>query len=255
MRVRAYGLDLRLPRRSGSLSNLAYFGECFEWSSINFLRAYLRPGDRVLDVGANVGMFTYAAVQIVGTTGAVQAVEPLPWAKAALVENVTANGLGDVVTVFGVAVSDVPGEVEFVDDLDVSSHISFSSGNNVGRSRTKLVCEPLDGFAAYGLALAKIDVEGAEAKALAGFVDHLNSGDPPVLILEAHDHSLKKMGSSRAAVLGTLREFGYEPHTFDPSMGVIAPLTSDDWSDDAIFIHMAQYPLIEQRLGRAGEPS
>ena len=37
-----------------------------------------------------------------------------------------------------------------------------------------------------------------------GFKDHLASGKPPVIIFEAYDHSLRKMGSSRVAVLELL---------------------------------------------------
>ncbi len=77
IRRRAYGLDLTFPHRSGSLSNLVYFGECFEWENINFLRRYLRPGDTVVDGGANVGMFTYAAAEAVAPDGHVHVFEPL----------------------------------------------------------------------------------------------------------------------------------------------------------------------------------
>ena len=43
--ISAYGLDLVLPRSSGSLSNFFYFGERFEWNTINFVERYLRPED------------------------------------------------------------------------------------------------------------------------------------------------------------------------------------------------------------------
>jgi hypothetical protein len=89
VQVSAYGLDLVLPRSSGSLSNFFYFGERFEWDTINFIERFLRPGDVVLDVGANVGMFAYAAARRVGEDGRVICFEPLPWAAATIERSCT----------------------------------------------------------------------------------------------------------------------------------------------------------------------
>ncbi|KAK9811143.1 hypothetical protein WJX73_006362 [Symbiochloris irregularis] len=47
----------------------------------------LRAGDTVVDVGANVGLFTLQAADIVGPQGQVVAVEPSPDAHTALLEN------------------------------------------------------------------------------------------------------------------------------------------------------------------------
>jgi FkbM family methyltransferase len=47
----------------------------------------LRPGDVVVDVGANVGVFAVAAAAAVAPGGAVLAVEPAPDAAAALSRN------------------------------------------------------------------------------------------------------------------------------------------------------------------------
>lgn len=47
----------------------------------------LRTGDTVVDVGANIGMFSLLAAQAVGPTGVVLSVEPAPQTAAALVLN------------------------------------------------------------------------------------------------------------------------------------------------------------------------
>jgi len=133
VRIQAYGFDLELPRSSGSLSNFFYFGEAFEWQNINFLRAYLRAGDVVVDVGANVGMLTYAAAQLVGAEGAVHTFEPLPWAVDAIRQNLKRNTLSHVI-LHPVAVSDSCGSVFFTEDLDVSSHIQWESGQSISTS-------------------------------------------------------------------------------------------------------------------------
>ena len=50
-----------------------------------------RPGDTVLDVGANIGIFSLWASERVGPSGRVVAVEPLPPIFDALVHNVAAH--------------------------------------------------------------------------------------------------------------------------------------------------------------------
>ncbi|HNU72129.1 MAG TPA: FkbM family methyltransferase [Thermodesulfobacteriota bacterium] len=50
-------------------------GDWFEQDMVLY-RALVRPGDRVLDLGANVGVYTISAAQRVGSQGRVVAVEP-----------------------------------------------------------------------------------------------------------------------------------------------------------------------------------
>ena len=61
-------------------------------------RSLLRPGDTVIDVGANVGWYTLLASSRVGPSGQVVAFEPVPSALAFLRENVAANRLANVMT-------------------------------------------------------------------------------------------------------------------------------------------------------------
>lgn len=44
---------------------------------IEIARAILRPGDTVLDVGANAGQFTFVFSTLVGKSGSVHAFEPV----------------------------------------------------------------------------------------------------------------------------------------------------------------------------------
>src|SRR4051812_4112055 len=56
----------------------------------------LRPGDTVVDVGANIGAFAVVAASIVGPRGRVIAFEPVAETFQCLTENVALNGLGNV---------------------------------------------------------------------------------------------------------------------------------------------------------------
>ena len=248
VRLRAYGLDLVLPRSSGSLSNFFYFGERFEWETINFIEAYLRPGDVVLDVGANVGMFAYAAMRSVGADGRVICFEPLPWAAETIERNAERNGLGACLSVHRLAASDEKGTVEFTADLDVSSHMVWTNAVGLSRSSVTVDAGPLDSVLPVDrpISLMKLDVEGAEWRALRGFERHLERADPPVVIFEAHDHSLKKMGSSRQAVLDAFAAHGYEIWSFDVEASeLVEPSVT---VSDLIAVHRGALAEVRARL-------
>ena len=246
----AFGMDLQFPRSSGSASNLVYFGECFEWEAINFIRSYLRPGDIVVDVGANVGMFTYAALQCVLPGGMVHAFEPTPWAAQIVHHNVDRNRVEDRVHVHELAASDKVGTTRFTADRDVSNHIEFDNlRKDYSSDFIEVRVEPLDSSLPEEatLSLAKIDVEGAETKVLAGFLRHLENANPPVILIEAHDHSLKKMDSSRDEVMALLADNGYEALVYDMETHQLKRPPADWWAD-VVAVHEEYRDSVEARL-------
>jgi hypothetical protein len=63
--------------------NVYTFG-VWEPEITHWLEGFLRPGDLVVDVGANTGYFSLEASKLVGPEGLVVAVEPVPSISAAL---------------------------------------------------------------------------------------------------------------------------------------------------------------------------
>jgi len=89
------------PTRHGLfayLRNDAYIGRSLdlygEWceGEIAILRQIVRPGDTVLDVGANVGTHTIPLAGMVGPTGIVHAFEPQRITHQLLCANIALNG-------------------------------------------------------------------------------------------------------------------------------------------------------------------
>jgi FkbM family methyltransferase len=56
----------------------------------------LKPGDTVVDIGANIGAFSILAASLVGPSGRVIAFEPMPETFERLKENIALNGLDNV---------------------------------------------------------------------------------------------------------------------------------------------------------------
>lgn len=250
IRRRAFGLDLLFPASCGSLSNLMYFGEYFEWENINFIRRYLRPGDAVIDAGANVGMFTYAIAQITAPDGRIHVFEPMAWAADVISANVARNDLANRVTVNQMAVADRTGTANFASDLDVSSHIELVPGTSASKLSVEVPTTALDDSVPAGpIALAKIDVEGAETLALTGFREHLRNGNPPAIIIEARKGLAEQMGSSRTGVLGVLHDFGYETFLFNVETSGLVPVPPDS-NEDVIAVHGDSVAMVQDRIAR-----
>jgi FkbM family methyltransferase len=160
----------------------------------------VKPGDVVLDIGANVGFYTLLSGVLAGEGGKVFAFEPSPRNFGFLSRHVKINGLNNV-TLFEAAVADQPGEAMFdFADSNAKSHLSSS-----GSHRVKVLS--LDQLLAEGKIarpnLLKIDVEGAEARVLRGARTLLTSGPRPTIFLATHGAEVHR------ECMDLLREMGY----------------------------------------------
>src|SRR2546430_3892448 len=72
---------------------------------LDFLRAWLRPGDAMIDAGANLGLYAIEAAHEVGPSGRVLALEPSPIAFSALTRARDLLGL-TALQALGTAVND-----------------------------------------------------------------------------------------------------------------------------------------------------
>jgi hypothetical protein len=79
-----------------------YIGKCFELygeyseSEVSVFRAFLRPGDTALDIGANIGDLTLPMARIVGPTGRVIAFESHNDTYHVLCASMALNGIEHV---------------------------------------------------------------------------------------------------------------------------------------------------------------
>lgn len=188
-------------------------------------RCYLRPGfyrpaagDTIVDLGANIGVFT---LQCASTRGVrIHAVEPAPGTAAQLRHNVRVNRRDDIVTVHPLAISGRAG-VLYAAATDASGHQPLV-GEPVG---DPIPCLRLDEFfdraGISRCALLKVDTEGAEVEIVAGppreFWDRVDR-----LVLEHHDDLTPGAG---ALVLRLLGERSYRcqrvPVDGYPGLGLI----------------------------------
>ena len=188
-----------------------------EEGTMRWISAEVRAGDRFMDVGANVGIYTLAAAHRVGAEGRVYAFEPHKPNALTLMRNVAASELSERVTVFGCALSDEPRVLTF----HYLSLASGSSGSQLGHRRVAgqsrdfaaaasevLFATSVDRLIADQVipvpTLVKIDVDGNELSILRGMRAMLcGSPRPRSVQVELNE-------GEQEAVVGFLESCGYQ---------------------------------------------
>ncbi|MBS7812032.1 FkbM family methyltransferase [Roseococcus pinisoli] len=202
-----------------SVHGFLYFFGVWEPAITALYRAALRPGDTVVDIGANVGTHALLAAHLVGPEGQVHAVEASPWIHARLRQNLETNRVRNVTT-YNMAATAEPGEVTVFlhDGTNLGgTTIVASEAARVGAAREAVVegrpiadIVPLEALLAARL--IKIDVEGAEWLVLQGMRDLLPRLRQEVEILvEVNPGALAQFGASLEDFLAPFKAAGFEP--------------------------------------------
>lgn len=198
----------------------------------------VRPGATVWDIGANVGLFAFAAAHRAGPSGRVVAVEADDW-LAGLVRR-SAAGAGPAyapVDVVAVAVAERAclADLLIAERGRAGNHLGSVAGSTQTGGTREIRKVPavtldwlLDWLPAPGL--VKIDVEGAEAQCLRG-AQRLLSGVRPTIICEVSDENSD-------AVADLLRGHGYV--LFDSSAAPASrhPLATPAWNTLALPVEL-----------------
>ncbi|MGA7123081.1 MAG: FkbM family methyltransferase [Polyangiaceae bacterium] len=140
-----------------------------EWCNdeVAVLGQILSPGDVVVDVGANIGTHAIYFANKVTETGVVVAFEPQRLVFQTLCGNVALNGLTNV-TCFCTAVGEERGRLKFP-MMNPRQVLNFGAATPSGDEKGELVdVVPIDELGLARCALIKVDVEGMEAKVIAG---------------------------------------------------------------------------------------
>jgi FkbM family methyltransferase len=153
-RIKQRGYQLRF--HAANLSSQLWIDPNEREESLVFFRDYLKAGDRVVDVGANVGDTVLASSAQVGITGHVVGIEAHPRTFRFLQENIRLNGTTNV-ELINAAVGATSGTVRFSDDRR-------DDMNRVDGGSLQVRMERLDDLVTGDLpvALLKVDVEGYE---------------------------------------------------------------------------------------------
>jgi FkbM family methyltransferase len=133
---------------------------------IDFLRQWLRPGMTVIDIGANLGVYSLPAARLVGQTGLVFAYEPGSETRALLERSRELNAAVNL-HVLPFALSDREREGRLV--FGGSSELNALGDSGAGETVCITSLDSEDAIRGWQSAdFVKIDAEGEEERILAG---------------------------------------------------------------------------------------
>jgi FkbM family methyltransferase len=181
------------------------------------LRAAVRPGDCVIDGGANIGMITLLASHLVGSSGRVIAFEPNPAAAARLRSALDRNRIGNV-TLHELALGAEDGTSVL---RVVTEHSGMGTLADLPPDQVPLVSASYEVRVARGAQVLddlpespltiKLDVEGYELAALTGLRPVL-AVRRPLVVTEVIEELLRRAGASAEALGAFMAALGYVPH-------------------------------------------
>jgi FkbM family methyltransferase len=210
------GLRWNLDLREGIDLSIYLFGR-FEAATVRAYSSILKPGDTVLDVGANVGAHTLLLARCVAPSGRVIAAEPTEYAYAKLRQLIEDNRpLSDIVSTHQVMFTASSGEglapalysswsVERGDDQHA---LHLGTGKATHGARAVTVDDLLHSEGVQRLDFMKLDVDGWEMEVLRGARQTLSTLKPAI-IFELAPYSLEERGHTGRALLDELASHGY----------------------------------------------
>ncbi|HEY9601561.1 MAG TPA: FkbM family methyltransferase [Allocoleopsis sp.] len=171
----------------------------------------VRPGDTVLDIGANIGMVTLWLSTLVGKSGKVHAFEPNPKLQKMLEETLNHNQVSNV-CLHPVALGAEQGSLELrIPRVNAGAASLIRNGDlidcDVVEVPVRTLSEIVEEEGIKSIRLIKIDVEGFEAEVLKGGQDVLGTIRPEAILFELNE---RLEGAVRdQPVIKILSDFGY----------------------------------------------
>ena len=189
-------------------------------AELNILKHLVREGDYVIDVGANIGVYTKNMSTLVGKKGKVISIEPIPITYEVLKSNIKFFKLNNVDT-YNLAISDKDGVVKMVIPKS-----EFGNENYYEAKITSKVVEETEYFKIKAASLdsltevientfgfVKIDVEGHELNCILGAKKFLTKSEP-ILLIEVSSNP-DDSSSQGYELFKKLENFGYTAYWID----------------------------------------
>jgi FkbM family methyltransferase len=219
------GVRIVTPDSTGLITPYVLY-EQQDWfeDEIGFLRRLLQPGEQVVDIGANYGVYTLSMARSVGPRGNVWAFEPASSTADFLRQGIAANGFGNV-TLERSALSNAIGTAR----LSTSEHSELNAlehgGSSQGSAETVQVVTLDDAMTRYlwtDIALLKMDAEGEERRIIEGGRQFFSKLSPLVL------YEVRAGESLHLHLVDDFAALGYESYRLVPGLDVLVPFDANE---------------------------
>jgi FkbM family methyltransferase len=204
----------------------------YEPNTTNLFLKTISKGDLVLDIGANIGLYTLLAARIVGQNGKVYAFEPDPKNYDLLLKNIKINGYKNVVPIQK-AVSD-RNEIRklFLRENTTMNSLSNNLEDNCPTGFINVETITVDNFfenkSPANLKLIKMDIEGAEMLALLGMSRIIETNKNLSIITEFNPTFIKKLGYSSKEFIKKIHDYGFKINVIDSNKLYLSDLINNE---------------------------
>ena len=200
-------------------------------AEMDLLDSLIKPGDTVIDVGANFGYYAVPMAKLVGSSGKVFAFEPIP-ETAAVLRLVLSHYKLKQVSVLEKGVGAKNEVISFEVPIQEAGAHSAGQAHMIGRDNSlagsevyhpfknhvQFDCEVvrLDDVVKENVSFIKIDIEGAELFALQGMQEIIKRSNP-VILVEICSFFLKGFKISMDEFMSFIKSMNYGVYCYDPT--------------------------------------
>jgi len=193
---------------------------------IKFLRRLLQPGDRVIDIGANCGVYSLSMAHTIGAHGKVWAFEPASQTAELLRRGIAANDFKNVV-LSASALADHPGTAQLALHANHEHNELVKDGDAQNCETVELTTLDLciEHYGWMDIDFIKIDAEGAEEKLIKGGQEFFAKLSPLVM------YEIKAGVNVNMHLMDTFSALGYESYRLVPGLDLLIPFERNEPAD------------------------
>jgi len=216
------------------------------------LSCLVKPGDTVVDVGANVGVVSTLLGRLVSPTGQVYSFEPVPPVFEKLKLTINLNGLDSIIKAFNLAVSQ-DNETQatmYVPQLHSHACSSFKVDNP--ELAIPCICPAVSlnnaSFIKQLPALVKVDVEGAELLVLQGAEKWCLDERPPIWMLEINRIADTRFNYQPEDLVDHFATYDYRQFFWSDNQAIYHFIPGMRFNADGTLFALPQWAIDEGRI-------
>ena len=233
----AYGCKIFLDTRDMTLVPHIILNGIWEPAVTRVITDFLQPGQRVLEVGSNLGWYTLLIAHHIGPSGRLISFEANADLAKFTFDSICINGFTERVQLHSLAVSDKTGETTF---YVRGRHLGNSSLGKASQEHLDELYDSLQSIVTPTVALdtflqgndrkidlMKIDVEGAEPLVFKGMEQILRENENITIIMEYSPLQMQGIGLDPAEAMSMLFQLGFNAYQIENPSAELIPANAE----------------------------